>query len=133
MQSLPIEAASSRPSTRAHHLSALETPLALMSFAQVLLGLIRDGRRDLSARQLGVLTSLALQPDLNTIRGLAVHLRVSKPAITRAVDRLEAEGLVKRRPDPQDRRSVCIGMLPAGRSFLDDIEIGLLKPAVAEA
>lgn len=135
MQPLPVEAVPTRPHPRAYPSVGGDTacPVALPSFAKALLGLIRDGRRDLSARQLGVLTTLALQPELNTIRSLAVHLRVSKPAITRAVDRLEAEGLAKRRPDPKDRRSVCIGISPAGSSYLDDIEVGLLKPAMAEA
>jgi len=104
----------------------------LIDFAKAIRVLVRSDVRDLSTRQLGILTTLALEPDLNTVRGLAIHLRMSKPAVTRALDRLEQEGLAKRRPDPTDRRSVLLAILPAGRAFLDDIEIGLLKPA-AEA
>lgn len=104
----------------------------LGDFARAIQALVRSDVRDLSTRQLGILTTLAVEPELNTVRGLAIHLRISKPAVTRALNRLEEEGLAKRRPDPTDRRSVLLAILPAGRAFLDDIEIGLLKPA-AEA
>jgi DNA-binding MarR family transcriptional regulator len=106
--------------------------VGLVDFAKAIQSLVRSDARDLSTRQLAVMTTLALEPDLNTVRGLAIHLRISKPAVTRALDRLEEEGLAKRRPDPADRRSVLLAILPAGRAFLDDIEIGLLKPT-AEA
>ncbi len=41
---------------------------------------------------------------LDTVRGLAQVLKVSKPAITRALERLGALDLVRRRTDEADRR-----------------------------
>ena len=45
---------------------------------------------DLTARQLAAFLKIYLEPDVEqTVRGLAAALNVSKPAITRALDRLE--------------------------------------------
>jgi DNA-binding MarR family transcriptional regulator len=38
------------------------------------------------------------------------------------VDRLEARGLIERRPDPTDRRVRRLHLLPAARPVLTDIE-----------
>jgi len=65
----------------------------------------RDGP-DLSARQMALLLTVYLSPPPHTVRGLAQILAVSKPAITRALDRLSDFGLVKRKVDEADRRSV---------------------------
>ncbi len=50
--------------------------------------LVRRDGPDLSARQLGVFLTCYLQDGAHTVRGLAADLNVSKPAITRALDRL---------------------------------------------
>ena len=42
-------------------------------------------------------------------------LQVHPTSITNAVDRLEAQGLLERRPHPTDGRSTLAGILPAGR------------------
>ncbi|MDT8446008.1 MAG: MarR family transcriptional regulator [bacterium] len=46
---------------------------------------------------------------------LAEQLAFGKTALTRLVDKLEAEGLVERRSDTQDRRSKRIFLTPQGR------------------
>jgi MarR family transcriptional regulator for hemolysin len=48
-------------------------------------------------------------------RALAEHLRIEGPTMTRHLDRLEAEGLIERRPDPEDRRSTLIVSTAAGK------------------
>ena len=70
-------------------------------------GVRRDGP-DLTARQLAVLLNVYLTPQPHTVRGLAKSLNVSKPAITRAVNWLSELGMVKRKTDDADRRSVLI-------------------------
>jgi DNA-binding MarR family transcriptional regulator len=55
------------------------------------------------------------------VRGLAADLRVSKSAITRALDRLETLDLARRQPDPTDRRSVLAGRTAKGNTFLRDL------------
>jgi MarR family transcriptional regulator, transcriptional regulator for hemolysin len=48
-------------------------------------------------------------------RALAEHLFIEGPTMTRHLDRLEAEGLIERRPDPEDRRSTLIVSTAAGK------------------
>jgi DNA-binding MarR family transcriptional regulator len=40
--------------------------------------------------------------------------QITQPAITQLVSRLERDGLVERRPDPEDRRAVLVQVTPAG-------------------
>lgn len=89
----------------------------------------RDGV-DLSARQLGVLLTCYLKEGAHTVRGLAAELNVSKPAITRALDRLAELDFARRRVDPLDRRSVIVQRTPKGSAFLRDLR-GILGDAAA--
>jgi DNA-binding MarR family transcriptional regulator len=81
------------------------------------LALVRREGRDLSLRQIAVLLVCDTAEDLQTVRGLAQHLEIEKPIVTRAVDRLEAAGLARRKADPSDRRSVLIAPTRAGHSY----------------
>lgn len=79
---------------------------------------VRREAPDLSARQMALLLTVYLVPPPHTVRGLAEALNVSKPAITRALDRLSEYGLVKRKKDDSDRRSVLIQRTVKGSVFL---------------
>lgn len=79
---------------------------------------VRRDAPDLSARQMALLLTVYLTPPPHTVRGLAATLNISKPAITRALDRLTEFGLVKRKVDEQDRRSVLIQRTVKGSVFL---------------
>ncbi|MCF8482288.1 MAG: MarR family transcriptional regulator [Rhodospirillum sp.] len=79
---------------------------------------VRRDAPDLSARQMALLLTVYMTPPPHTVRGLAGLLNVSKPAITRAVDRLSEYGLVKRKTDEADRRSVLIQRTVKGSVFL---------------
>jgi DNA-binding MarR family transcriptional regulator len=81
------------------------------------LALVRHEGRDLSLRQMAILLVCQAADDLQTVRGLALHLAIAKPAVTRAVNRLQAAGLVKREADPSDRRSVLIAPTASGRRY----------------
>lgn len=83
--------------------------------------LVRRDGPDLSARQLGVFLTCYLESEAQTVRGLAATLGVSKPAITRALDRLTSFELVRRKTDPLDRRSVLVQRTPAGTAFLREL------------
>lgn len=50
---------------------------------------------------------------------IAQHLLVSTGTMTNRLDKLEASGLVKRLPDPEDRRGVLVELTPGGRETLD--------------
>jgi DNA-binding MarR family transcriptional regulator len=83
--------------------------------------LVRRDGPDLSARQLGVFLTCYLQEGAHTVRGLAADLNVSKPAITRALDRLGELDLARRKIDPMDRRSVLVQRTLKGAAFLRDL------------
>jgi len=42
---------------------------------------------------------------------------IETPTLTKIIDRMTAEGLVYRMPDPLDRRRVLIVTAPAGKAF----------------
>jgi DNA-binding MarR family transcriptional regulator len=90
--------------------------------------LVRRDGPDLSARQLGVFLTCYLHDGGHTVRGLAADLNVSKPAITRALDRLGELDLARRKVDPLDRRSVLVQRTLKGAAFLRD-----LRTIMAEA
>ncbi|HQT83268.1 MAG: MarR family transcriptional regulator [Acidiphilium sp. 37-64-53] len=83
--------------------------------------LVRRDGVDLSARQLGVFLTCYLNEGAHTVRGLAQQLNVSKPAITRALDRLSDLDLARRKVDPADRRSVLVQRTTKGSAFLREI------------
>lgn len=93
--------------------------------------LVRRDGPDLSARQLGVFLTCYLESEAQTVRGLAATLGVSKPAITRALDRLTAFDLVRRKTDPLDRRSVLVQRTPAGTTFLRELRTILRNASTA--
>ena len=79
---------------------------------------VREDVPDLSTRQMAILLTVYLTSAPHTVRGLANTLGVSKPAVTRALDRLGELGLARRKVDEKDRRSVLIQRTPGGNNFL---------------
>lgn len=65
-----------------------------------------DSDSDLSARQTAILLNVYLTPEPHTVRALAAELNISKPAVSRAIDKLSVLGLIRRQTDENDRRSV---------------------------
>ena len=88
---------------------------------ETVVALVRRSGPDLSARQLGVFLTCYLEEGGHTVRGLASDLRVSKPAITRALDRLGELDLARRKVDPADRRSVLVQRTMKGQAFLKEM------------
>jgi DNA-binding MarR family transcriptional regulator len=99
---------------------------------QTIIALVRRDRPDLTARQLGEFLTCYLEDEAQTVRGLAAKLNVSKPAITRALDRLSEFDLVRRKTDPLDRRSVLAQRTATGMAFLRDLK-KILADAGGEA
>ncbi len=62
---------------------------------------------------------------------IAGALQVTRGAITGTVKRLEAQGLVRSDPDPDDGRSKAISVTPAGR-VARDAAIAALTPNIAD-
>ena len=61
---------------------------------------------DLSSRQMAILLNVYLTDPPHTVRALAADLNISKPAVTRAIDKLSVLGYIKRQTDEKDKRSV---------------------------
>ncbi len=91
---------------------------ALDIWRRTMVNSVRLDAPDLSARQMALLLSVYLGKPPHTVRGLAKLLDVSKPAITRAVNRLSELGMVRRKTDEADRRSVLIHRTVKGSVFL---------------
>ena len=99
---------------------------------QTVVALVRREGPDLSARQLGVFLTCYLEEEAQTVRGLATKLNISKPAITRALDRLAEFDLVRRKTDPLDRRSVLVQRTATGMAFLREVRAILAKAGDGE-
>ncbi|MQX37733.1 MarR family winged helix-turn-helix transcriptional regulator [Roseospira navarrensis] len=95
---------------------------------------VRCETPDLSSRQMAVLLTVYQTPAPHTVRGLARTLGISKPAITRALDRLGKYGLLVREVDTADRRSVLVQRTEEGEAFLNahaDMVIDAMDKALA--
>ncbi len=110
--------------------TSIEHPVSVLH--NTIVALVRRDGPDLSARQLGVFLTSYLQDKAHTVRGLAADLKVSKPAITRALDRLGELDLARRKVDPMDRRSVLVQRTLKGQAFLRDLR-GIMVQATASA
>ncbi|MEU3496900.1 MarR family transcriptional regulator [Kitasatospora cineracea] len=105
---------------------ALEAAAAVRSASQAVDRLRAHGAggRGLSSGALDVLARLAgADPAGLSIGELARAGGVSSRNVTGLVDTLEGEGLARRVPDPDDRRSVRATITPAGRSWLEDFRV----------
>jgi DNA-binding MarR family transcriptional regulator len=93
---------------------------ALALWRDALSASVRGDGPDLSARQMTILLTVYTQPPPHTVRGLSVSLNISKPAISRALDRLGQLGIVRRRRDDYDRRSIEVQRTVKGAVFLSE-------------
>jgi DNA-binding MarR family transcriptional regulator len=73
------------------------------------------GKSGLSFAKQGALTELAKAGEPLTLSQLAERLSCVRSNMTQLIDRLEADGLVNRLPDPADRRSVKAELTDLGR------------------
>jgi DNA-binding MarR family transcriptional regulator len=110
------------------------TKLATLNFDRDLLFLLHDVARmqrtrfDRWARTYGltraqgvILARLARQPGMSQIE-MAAICEVEPITVGRLVDRLEARGLIERRPDATDRRIKRLHLLPAADAIIGKID-----------
>lgn len=81
---------------------------------------MRGDAPDLSARQMALMLLVYLGEAPHTVRGLAQSLKISKPAVSRALDRLGELGYIRRQRDDLDRRNVLVQKTAAGGVFLTE-------------
>jgi DNA-binding MarR family transcriptional regulator len=87
-----------------------------------LLRLGRELRREaravgISPEQVALLVAIKYTPGIG-IRSLAAQERISPPALTKHVDRLERDGLVARTPSPDDGRRIGLALTEEGQRVL---------------
>lgn len=97
----------------------LKPSQALKLWHSVNLEEVRNSAHDLTMRQMSILLTIYLDTPPHTVRGLAAHLSVSKPVITRALDTMGMMKLVSRHRDPRDRRNVIISRTVDGALYLE--------------
>lgn len=112
----------------------LSQPQALDLWRQVLAKSLAANGADLTARQMLLLLTVYRTEGPHTVRGLAVALGISKPAVTRALDRLGQLELARRKRDETDRRNVLVQRTVKGSVFLADFAttVGDLADAVTK-
>lgn len=98
------------------------TRSALGGWKQTLVDYVRSGQPDLTNRQMALLLIVYLAPGPHTVRGLASTLGVSKPVITRALNRLGALGYLRRQRDENDKRNIFVERTDEGATFLAEFE-----------
>jgi len=92
---------------------------SLGQWMQTLVDYVRSGKPDLTNRQMALMMTVYIDAGPHTVRGLAEALNVSKPVITRALNKLSALGYLRRERDSADRRNIFITRTPKGAEFLD--------------
>ncbi len=102
--------------------TAVDTVALADALRPALLQVGRELRREARAlggspEQVALLVSIKYAPGIG-IRELAARERVSPPAMTKHVDRLERDGLVERKPSEDDRRRVGIKLTEDGQRLL---------------
>ncbi|MBT3532348.1 MAG: MarR family transcriptional regulator [Rhodospirillaceae bacterium] len=114
---MPLEASLERPDK-----PELRLWLRLLTCTNLVEGEIRRRLRQDFATTLprfDLLAQLDRHPDGLSLTGLSNRMMVSNGNLTGLVDRLEADGLVERRPDPNDGRSTRVALTRAGKSHFD--------------
>jgi len=94
---------------------------------------VRDSTPDLTARQMALLLTVYTGAPPHTVRGLSGELKMSKPAVTRALDTLGRMDLLKRKRDEADKRSVLIQRTVKGSVFLSEFADSIVNAAKAGA
>lgn len=98
----------------------LDSAQAMELWRRVMVKALRRDLPDMTQRQLALLLHVYLAAPPHTVRGLAAELNMSKPAVTRALDRLSKLGLLKRQTDQSDKRSILVKRTVTGAVFLRD-------------
>ncbi|MFC3098680.1 MarR family winged helix-turn-helix transcriptional regulator [Alteraurantiacibacter palmitatis] len=74
-----------------------------------------------SASRMETLAAILNMPDPKSQSDVARRLRLEGATVTRMIDVLSREGLVKRAPDPADRRVNLLSITPEGEAALEEI------------
>ena len=91
----------------------------LLATGGVVESVLRRSRIDITRADIHLLGSVAQAGEPIRLGDLAERLAVDAPSVTRRVQALEARQLLRRRPDPVDRRAQRIDLTAAGTRILE--------------
>jgi DNA-binding MarR family transcriptional regulator len=112
-------------------LRALATDPRIVVLHGTLLALVRRDGRDLTARQLTAFLSVYMDEQTHTVSSLAELLHISRPGVTRIMDRLVQFDLVAREEDREDRRRVLVRRTTRGAAFFKEL-VGISRMIASE-
>lgn len=100
----------------------------MATFTATALAMCRD-KQEISIRSIALLHVIGDTEgkDGRTVRAAAAALVIPKPSVTRNADALEEAKLIRRRQDPNDRRSVFLEITAAGTKLLNKMDNGWSK------
>lgn len=111
----------------------------MKSFRDAVIALVATTDAQLTWRQTAALLIVHWEPDAKIgVRELAGMLHISKPAVTRSIDRLEELDLAARVQSRDDARRIELRLLKAGKALAGRMEAmwprpsRLQKPAVED-
>jgi len=103
----------------------------LEKWMRTLVGYVRSGDPDLTNRQMAILLLVGQTDGPHTVRGLASRLTVSKPVVTRALNKLASLGFLRRQRDEADKRNIFVSLTDRGGKFLERFQ-GLIERSQPE-
>ncbi len=114
----------------------LQVGFLLSDTARILRRIIDKRARSIgmSRAQWAVLSRVSRNEGLRQV-DLAAEMEMEPISVARIIDKLQAAGLVERRPDPDDRRAYRLHLLPAAGPVLEQVRaIGssVLEPVLAD-
>ena len=119
-RTLPLDA-ESKVAERPHdHEDELRLWLRLFTCKEVIEGEVRRRLRenfDVTLPRFDLMSQLYRAPKAMTLGELSQRMMVSNGNVTGLVDRLVEQGLITRRPAPNDRRAQLVSLTAEGRRF----------------
>ncbi len=91
---------------------------ALNLWKDTVIDIVRRGDEDLSNRQIAIFLKVYMMPAPHTVKAISTDLKISKPAVTRALDKLSDLGYIRRKTSDKDNRVVFIQRTVKGSVFL---------------
>ena len=89
---------------------------------RVLTNLSKKNKLNFSIRQITIFLNLYEGTVTGSVKDFAKKLNLAKPVISRALDRLENLGLLKRIQSQEDRRIIIISRTRKGEDFFKHIQ-----------
>ena len=115
---IPLDAETKVAERPADHKTELRLWLRLFTCKMLIENEVRRRLRDsfgVTLPRFDLMAQLDRAPNGMTLGELSRRMMVSNGNVTGLVDRLAAQGLIKRRPSPTDRRAQLVSLTPEGR------------------